>query len=76
MTKTRLPADELVWLFREELVKTGQFPVGITIGIVPDSDANWMAVTGARYRSMSPDLKKRFAQVQKRLRMHYQLKRD
>jgi hypothetical protein len=76
MAKKHVSADELVWLFSEELNKTGKFPVGISIAIVPDRAANWTAITGARYRAMSPDLARRFAQVQERLRAIYQLKND
>jgi hypothetical protein len=76
MAKKHVSADELVWVFTEELNKTGKFPVGISIAIVPDVAASWTAITGARYRAMSPDLTRRFAQVQKRLRAIYQLESD
>lgn len=56
MAKQRISADELVWVFREELSKTGKFPAGISVAIVRDRAANLTAITGARYRAMSPDL--------------------
>lgn len=76
MAKQRMSADELVWGFREELSKKGKFPAGLSVAIVPDRVANWTAITGARYRAMSPDLTRRLAQVQERLRVNYQLKSE
>jgi hypothetical protein len=63
MVKQRRSADELVWVFREKLSKTGKFPAGISVAIVPDRAAGWTAITGARNRAMSPNLTRHFAQV-------------
>ena len=74
MAKTKISNADLVWLFHEELRAFDDFPQhGITIAIVPATDAGWRALTPRYVQARRPLWAGRVEAIQKRLQKTYTL---
>ncbi len=74
MLKKTVSADELVFMFREEL---GPLIKGIAIpsvAIVPDAAVGWTAVISHRDRKSNPELADHVAMIEKALKDRFDLK--
>ncbi|MGM4895985.1 hypothetical protein LPB73_02855 [Tardiphaga sp. 37S4] len=72
MLKKKATANELIWLFHEELAGSN-FP-NAGIAIIPIGNGNWSALTNATERRHYPDLTKAVVRIEKQLRARYLLK--
>jgi hypothetical protein len=75
MAKKRISGTDLGWLISEELLKLGSLGDRVTVAIVPDEEYNWRVIVANRVRRfLSADDKRQLAEIQRRLRMVYELR--
>jgi hypothetical protein len=73
MTKTRVTADELIWILGEELKGRKECPAAVMIAVVPDRVAGWAVIIGKTQRRSHPGCVKTIRAMEKRLIEKYTL---
>ena len=75
MTKIKVSATDLVWIFTEKLKSLDRSAQAVSIAIVPTDDG-WTAIASKREFGAAARSAKRIQQVQKQLRGLYKLTKD
>ena len=74
MSKTRISATDLIWVFHEKLREFEDLPqLGIAIAIVPHDGGKWSAVTPRAVHARSVPWVERIEAIEKALRKRYVL---
>ncbi|WP_445490223.1 hypothetical protein [Rhodopseudomonas sp. RCAM05734] len=77
MPKTKtVAADELIFLFREELGPLIDGPAIPSVAIVPDQVHGWTALISHKDRKWHPELAGHVARIEKSLRRRFALARE
>ena len=75
MAKKRISSVDLSWLISEELVDPGSRATRLSLAVVPDDKVAWRVIVANRgERFLTADKKRRLAEVQRRLRLVYELR--
>lgn len=76
MAKKRISNVDLNWLISEELFDSGSRGARTSLAVVEDDKHGWRVVVARRGRKfLTADGERRLADVQRRLRLEYELKR-
>ena len=74
MAKKRIASVDLAWIILEELKEEKEFPVGMSLAVIPDEESGWRTIINAGGRSrMRPSVERRLAAVENELRCVYKL---
>ena len=75
MAKKRISSVDLSWLISEELFDYGSRAARMSLAVVPDDKHDWrVIVANGGQRFLTADDKRRLAEVQRRLRLVYELR--
>jgi hypothetical protein len=75
MAKKRIWSVDLIWLVLEELSDPRRRAARMSLAVVPDDKHGWRVVVANRgQRFLTADDKQRLADVQRRLRLVYELR--
>jgi hypothetical protein len=74
MPKKSIAADELIFMFREELAPLYERAYPPSVAIVPDATHGWAALTSNKDVRRHPRLSKQITKIQAELRQRYRLK--
>ena len=75
MAKKRISSVDLSWLISEELFDSGSRAARMSLAVVPDDKHGWRVIVANRgQRFLTADDKRRLADVQRRLRLVYELR--
>ena len=75
MAKKRISSVDLSWLISEELFNSGSRAARMSLAVVPDDKHAWRVIVANRgQRFLTADDKRRLAEVQRRLRLVYELR--
>jgi hypothetical protein len=75
MAKKRISSVELSWLISEQLFDPGSRAARTTLAVVSDDKHGWRVIVGKlEERYLTADVKRRLADVQRRLRLEYELR--
>ena len=75
MPKKRISSVDLSWLILEELFDPRSRATRISLAVVPDNKHGWrVVVANGGQRFLTADGKRRLAEVQRRLRLVYELR--
>ena len=75
MAKKRISSVDLSWLISEELFDSGSRDTRMSLAVVPDEKHGWRVVVANRgQRFLTADNERRLAEVQRRLRLVYELR--
>ena len=75
MAKKRISGVDLSWLISEELFNSGGRAARMSLAVVPDDKHGWRVVVANHgQRFLTADDKRRLAEVQRRLRLVYELR--
>ena len=75
MAKKRISGVDLSWLISEELFDSGSRAARMSLAVVPDDEHGWQVIVaklGRRFLTAAD--KRRLAEVQRRLRLVYELR--
>ena len=76
MARKRISSVDLSWLISEELFDSGSRAARMSLAVVPDDKYGWRVIVANRgQRYLTADDKRRLADVQRRLRLLYELER-
>ena len=74
MAKKRISSVDLGWLISEALFDSGSRAARMSLAVVPDDKHGWRVIVANRgQRYLTADDKRRLADVQRRLRLVYEL---
>ena len=74
MAKKRIASVDLGWIILGELSEEKEFPVGMSLAVVPDDESGWRTIINAKDRKrMGPSVERRLATVEKKLQGVYTL---
>ena len=74
MAKKRIASVDLGWIILEQLKEEKEFPLGMSLAVVPDEESGWRTIINARDRKrMRPSVERRLAAVEKKLQSVYTL---
>lgn len=73
MPKKTIAADELIFLFREEMETTYETRHMPSVAIIPDPDRGWTALTSHRDKRRYPHLEEQIAKIETALRRRFDL---
>ena len=75
MAKKRISSVDLSWLISEELFDSGSRAARMSLAVIPDDKHGWRVIVANRgQRFLTADDKRRLADVQRRLRLAYELR--
>lgn len=75
MARKRISSVDLSWLISEELFDSGSRAARMSLAVVPDDKHGWQVIVAKRgQRFLTADDERRLADVQRRLRMVYELR--
>ena len=75
MAKKRISSVDLSWLISEELFDSGSRAARMSLAVVPDDEHGWRVIVANRgQRFPTADDRRRLAEVQRRLRLVYELR--
>ena len=74
MAKKRISSVDLSWLISEELFEYGSRGTRMSLAVVPDDKHAWRVIVANRQRFLTAEDKRRLAEVQRRLRLVYELR--
>jgi hypothetical protein len=75
MAKKRISSVDLSWLISEELADPGSRRARMSLAVIPDDKDGWRVIVSKRgQRFLTADDKRRLADVQRRLRLVYELR--
>ena len=75
MAKKRISSVDLSWLISEELFEYGSRAARMSLAAVPDNKHGWRVIVANRgQRFQTADDERRLADVQRRLRLVYELR--
>ena len=75
MAKKRISSVDLSWLISEELFGSGSRATRMSLAVVADDKHDWRVIVDNRgQRFLTADDKRRLAEVQRRLRLVYELR--
>jgi hypothetical protein len=76
MAKKRISSADLSWLISEELFDSGSRAARTSLAVVDDDKHGWRVIVANRGRRfLTRDDERRLADVQRRLRLVYELQR-
>ena len=74
MAKKRISPVDLSWIISEQLFDSGSRAARVTLAVVADDKNGWRVVVGNRVRRfLTADDERRLTDVQRRLRLVYEL---
>jgi len=74
MAKKRIASVDLGWIILEQLKEEKEFPVGMSLAVIPDEESGWRTIINAKDRKrMGPSVERRLAAVEKKLQDVYKL---
>jgi hypothetical protein len=74
MAKKRIASVDLGWIILEQLKEEKEFPVGMSLAVIPDEESGWRTIINAKDRKyMRPSVERRLAAVEKKLQDVYKL---
>ena len=74
MAKKRIASVDLGWIILEQLKDEKEFPVGMSLAVIPDEESGWRTIINAKDRKhMRPSVERRLAAVENKLRGIYTL---
>ena len=74
MAKKRISSVDLGWLISEQIFDSGSRAARIALAVVADDQNGWRVVVGNRVRRfLTADDERRLTDVQRRLRLVYEL---
>jgi hypothetical protein len=75
MAKKRISSVDLNWIISEQLFDLGSRRARMSLAVVPDEKESWRVIVDKRGRGFLTALdEQRLAEVQRRLRMVYELR--
>ena len=75
MAKKRISSVDLSWLISEELFDSRSRATRMSLAVVPDDKHGWrVIVANSGQRFLTADDQRRLAEVQRRLRLEYELR--
>jgi hypothetical protein len=74
MAKKRIASADLGWIILEQLKEEKEFPIGMSLAIIPDEVSGWRTIINAGgRRRMRPSVERRLAAIENELRGVYKL---
>jgi methenyltetrahydromethanopterin cyclohydrolase len=77
VAKKRISSVDLNWIIIEQMRERGDFPYGLSIAVIADSNSGWRVVVAKRSATgMNPKSMRQLAAIEKQLQAEYALSAD
>ena len=74
MAKKRIASVDLAWIILEQLKEEKEFPVGMSLAVIPDEERGRRTIINTKDRKyMRPSVERRLAAIENKLRGVYKL---